>query len=102
MARLISEKQLQAAIVEAAEDLGWWTYHPYDSRRSNAGWPDLVIARPGQVIFAELKDHDGKVTPEQGRVLELLESAGFEVHVWRPADYDDALARLQEVRCPPA
>lgn len=95
-AHLITEKALQNAIVEAAHRLGWWTHHHYDARRSTPGFPDLVLIRDGQIIFAELKREDGKVSAHQARVLELLEGCGLEVHVWRPSHLDDVIARLQE------
>jgi hypothetical protein len=34
---------------------GWLTYHTHDSRRSAAGFPDLVFLRDGVMIVAECK-----------------------------------------------
>lgn len=63
----MTEQQLQAAIVEAAQALGWLVYHTYDSRRSHAGFPDLVLVRQPRLIFAELKDDTRPMTEEQVR-----------------------------------
>jgi hypothetical protein len=51
----MTEKQLQGAVVELAKRLGYLVYHTFDSRRSNPGWPDLVLCKPPRLIFAELK-----------------------------------------------
>jgi hypothetical protein len=92
---LLSEKDWQRLVVDAAKAFGWWHYHPHDSRHSQAGWPDLVLMRPPEVMFVELKRQDGKVTALQGAVLADLEACGLECHVWRPSDEPDVLARLR-------
>jgi VRR-NUC domain len=61
-------------------------YHPYDSRRSASGWPDLAIAGPGGILFAELKSQSGRVSPAQKEWISVLESSGQAVFTWRPAD----------------
>ena len=58
----MTEAQLQDAIVQMARVLGWLVYHTFDSRRSAAGFPDLVMVRNGRLIFAELKSATGKAT----------------------------------------
>ena len=84
----ISERQLQAAILELAGYLGWKSYHTHDSRRSNPGFPDLVLARE-RVIFAELKSAKGQLRPEQMEWRAALDIAGAEYHVWRPQNWVD-------------
>lgn len=44
-AKLISERQLQATVIDLAKAYGWRYYHTYDSRRSPEGFPDLVLLR---------------------------------------------------------
>ena len=88
----MTEAQLQAAVVELAGYLGWLTYHTYDSRRSQAGFPDLVMARGGSLIFAELKSAKGKVSFDQQIWLNSVEEVGWsapKVHayLWRPTDW---------------
>ncbi len=46
------------------------------------GFPDLVLAKAGRVLFVELKV-GGKVTPEQEHALVVLGGV-----VWTPADFD--------------
>ena len=83
------EQQLQEQIITLAEGLGFKTYHPYDSRRSNPGWPDLVLAHPrsGALIFRELKKEDNYPTPEQREWIETLRGCGQDVGVWKPRDW---------------
>lgn len=83
----VTEKQLMQAVVELAQLLGYLTYHTYDSRRSNMGFPDLVLARPGRLVFAELKAERGKVSPAQTVWARLLSAAPAEVFLWRPSDW---------------
>lgn len=85
----------QNKIVEAARYHGWWVYHPYDSRRSQAGWPDLTLIRPPRIVFAELKNATGIITNDQREVIELLnDCTGVEAYVWRPDDWPAVLSLL--------
>ena len=52
MAEPLREKQVQSAILDVARLLGWRVYHTFDSRKSEAGFPDLVLVRD-RVIYAE-------------------------------------------------
>lgn len=83
----LSERAWQAMVLELATLYRWGHYHTFDSRRSQPGFPDLVLWRD-RVIFAELKAADGTLTPLQKRVLEGLRAAGAAVFVWRPADLE--------------
>jgi len=82
----MSERQLQSAVVELAGWLGWMTYHTHDSRRSNPGFPDLVLVKGNTLLFVELKSAKGRLTPEQ---TEWLRALGFvaSVATWRPCDW---------------
>lgn len=84
----MSEAQLQASIVEAARYLRYRHYHTTDSRKSQPGFPDLVLVHrdTGRVIFAELKAEKGRVTDAQQEWLSLLGKQS-EAHLWRPADW---------------
>ena len=84
----MTEKELQAAVLELAGYLKWTCYHTHDSRRSNPGFPDLVLARE-RVVFAELKSSKGQLRPEQMEWRAALDVAGAEYHVWRPGDWTD-------------
>jgi hypothetical protein len=89
----MNEKQWQAQVVALAKSLGWIAYHTHDSRRSAAGFPDLVLAHPERgIIFVELKTANGKLSEAQTDWLMMLavavESGDTLVTVWRPADLE--------------
>jgi hypothetical protein len=54
----------------------------------DAGFPDLVLARDGRVIFAELKTERGKPSPAQDRwMLEIRGRYDTSLcYLWRPSD----------------
>jgi hypothetical protein len=81
-----SEKELQEHIVGVARSLGWWAYHTYDSRRSQAGYPDLHLIRGTASIFRELKTKKGRLSPAQVECSSRMLAAGLDFAVWRPAD----------------
>ena len=80
----ITEKKFQSQIVQLAKLYGWTVYHTYDSRRSEPGFPDLVLVRE-TVLFRELKTDDGKLTPAQKAWGDTLKKAGANYAVWRPS-----------------
>jgi hypothetical protein len=88
-----TEKQFQEAVIDFARALGWLVYHTFDSRRSAAGFPDLVLVRREQLIFAELKTERGRVSePQQEWIQSLLlieraTARTVSVAVWRPSDW---------------
>ena len=85
-----SEAEFQNQVIELALLNGFRYYHTHDSRRSNPGFPDLVLVRvtPPRVIFAEIKASHGSLTPAQKDWLNDLRGAGAEAHVWFPDDLD--------------
>lgn len=86
---VISEADFLASVTQLANLSGWLVYHTYDSRRSQAGFPDLVLARNGQLIFAELKTNKGRVKAAQTLWLDTLSQVpGIGVYLWRPRDWD--------------
>lgn len=116
----MKERDWQDQVLELARLYRWRSYHTFDSRRSNPGFPDLVLVRAPRLIFAELKAQKGRVTTEQklwmaalGDVGEAVDGAvgraqavvvddpetpepSVEVYLWRPADFEavhDALRR---------
>ena len=93
----MTEREWQAQVVQAARLLGWTTYHTHDSRRSDAGWPDLALVRD-RLVMAELKTDTGRLSAAQERWLALLKGAGIETHVWRPRDIDQVLDVLKRRR----
>lgn len=85
----ISEKQFQAQVIAYAKLRGYRIYHNPDSRRSTAGFPDLVLVRRPRVVFAELKTDTGRVRPEQTAWLDELRACGMTAVIWRPEDWPD-------------
>lgn len=75
-------------MIQLAQLRSWLVYHTRDSRRSQPGFPDIVLVK-GRLIFAELKSETGRLTPEQERWLAALRSAGCDVRVWRPSDWQE-------------
>ena len=72
----VSEQAFMATVLQAAEIYGWWTYHTHDSRRSNAGFPDLVLIKPPRVLFLEVKSERGRLSRAQADVLAMLQECG--------------------------
>lgn len=115
-AAAISERDFQAQVVQLAQLHGWLAYHTFDSRRSAAGFPDLVLVRGSELIFAELKTDHGTVRAEQHRWLTNLEAVAnavqaatgligealvaspvVDVYVWRPRHFDAIHDRLRRL-----
>lgn len=87
-----SEADFETWLLDLAKLRGWMAYHTHDSRRSNEGFPDWVLWKPGRLIFAELKDNKRQPTPEQRLCLGGLQTlpdvpgSPVEVYLWRPSD----------------
>jgi hypothetical protein len=96
----VSEKDFQALVLRQAADCGFLCYHTYDSRKSEEGFPDLVMVRE-RVIYAELKSATGKLTRPQALWLSALKEAGQEVWIWRPGDWTEIVAALARPGAPP-
>jgi hypothetical protein len=84
----MSEATLLEKVRRLARELGYLTYHTHDSRRSEPGFPDLVLVGH-RVIYAELKRMTGPTRPDQKKWLAALAAGGAEVHLWRPIDLLD-------------
>jgi hypothetical protein len=91
----VTERQWQAIVLELAGYYRWRHFHPYDMRRSDPGWPDLVLCRPPDLVFVELKTDRGRLRTEQVEWLGLLRGCGQEVHIWRPRDLEAVHERLR-------
>lgn len=70
------ERDFQANVTTLATTLGWLIHHDRGDYREciggDAGFPDLVLAKNGRVIFLELKAKGNKPTEAQQRWLEAL------------------------------
>ena len=89
-----SESEFKSEIRKFAKKHGWRVY--FSKRSDDKGWPDLVLVRDGQLIFAELKRETGyKIYPEQEEWLEdLSEVESVEAHMWFPHDFESIKLRL--------
>lgn len=94
----ITERQFQAQVELYATARGFMVYHTHDSRRSHAGWPDLVLCKPEtrQLAFVELKSEHGRVTPGQAKWLRALHDCGMKAGVFRPSTSHELFAWLDE------
>lgn len=90
----MKEDEFQQMVIDMAHLFGWRVAH-FRRARTAKGWrtpvaadgkgfPDLVLVRHKQVIYAELKTDRGTVSPEQREWLEALPASV----VWRPKYLD--------------
>ncbi|MHB8398405.1 MAG: VRR-NUC domain-containing protein [Candidatus Limnocylindrales bacterium] len=87
----ITEAAFQKQVMDLAKLLGWdLRYHPFLSKWSERGWPDLALARrrDGRFLLAELKAEKGKLSDRQAEVIDLLVACGVPVYVWRPSQLE--------------
>lgn len=98
--RTMSEADWTAWVIDAATLNGWMAHHarPAQTTRGwrtavqgHVGVPDLLLARDGMIIAAELKSNSGQLRPEQKQWLHHLGGHGC---VWRPKDAEHVMARL--------
>lgn len=90
----MTEVAWQRMVCDLAELRGWRWHHQHYSKRSPAGWPDLVLVRGPRLVAAELKSERGRVRPEQRVWLDALAVVpGVETYLWRPS----AWATVQSV-----
>jgi len=93
----MTEKSLQARVMYRAKRDGWtvarvgrgWVGGEGGAFRTptNAGWPDLVLFKPGQSILAmELKRERGIIAQAQLDWLALMRACGIVAGVVRPSD----------------
>jgi len=94
----MSERAFMQQVIDLAHLTGWLVYHTFDSRRSGAGFPDLLLVRGTQLLAAELKSEKGRLSPAQQQWLDALRAAGCETYLWKPSDLDSIIARLTS--CP--
>ena len=86
---ILTEAMFQGLVLNMAETFGWEVFHDGDSRRSNAGFPDLVLVKDGRIIFAELKREKNSYPskPQMDWLALLSQAAGDNVMavLWRPS-----------------
>jgi len=115
-----TETEFLTTVIELAQFAGWKVAH-FRPARTKDGWrtavagdvgfPDLVLAKSGSVIFAELKSQSGRVDTSQKEWLAALTDTDpdvwsgvqvaavasgsehfpqlFSVYLWRPSDMSE-------------
>ena len=92
----MSEREFQAQVIAAAEAMGWLCYHTHDSRRSQPGFPDLIMVRGYRMVALELKVGRNKPTVDQVRWLAALREVWrVDALVARPDDWDSLMELLK-------
>lgn len=86
----MTEKELQEAIIKEARTLGWLVYHTFDARRSEEGFPDLILLHEttGRRLALEVKTAKGRVSAAQQDWLRAFVNCGIPAAVVRPCDRD--------------
>jgi hypothetical protein len=83
-----TEKQFLQLVLDCAAAYHWLCYHTYDSRRSAAGWLDVVCCKPPRLVIAELKVGRRRPTDAQRDwMVALAGCPGVEVFLWYPRDF---------------
>jgi hypothetical protein len=95
MALSVSEAQLQIAVIDLARYRQWTFLHLLAAKQEgeefrvhaqgDPGFPDLVLARDGVVLFRELKRQHEQLAPAQRKWERGL---GGAFAVWRPSDWN--------------
>lgn len=100
----MTEREFQDQVIKLATLFGWRVHHTRPARvrvrgkdvyrtpvQGHKGFPDLVLARRGRVIFAELKAGRGQLSEDQVLWRDAMEGgqaaeyAGWKL--WRPEDW---------------
>lgn len=97
----MTEDDLLRQVLDLAKLRGWMVVH-HRPARTDKGWrtptqghkgvPDLILARRGVLILAELKSDKGRLSLEQ---IAWQQAIGEQHHrVWRPSDLPSIIREL--------
>jgi hypothetical protein len=89
----VNEADFMWQIIQLARICHWMCYHPFDSRRSAIGYPDLTLihAERRLILWVEVKRHDGIVTAAQEGWRDAIRAAGGDHRVWRPQVWESEI-----------
>jgi len=100
----MTEAQFTQRVIDTAKLYGWLVTH-FRPARTEKGWRtalsgdsgfvDLVMARAGEVIHAELKVGGGRPRPDQ---VSWAQALGATHRLWYPEDWDDIVTELRTRR----
>lgn len=98
----LSESEFLSTVLDYAHWRQWLVSHfrPAQTPRGryvtalqgDPGCPDLILARDGAVLLAELKTQHGPIRPAQKK---WLAAAGGSGRLWRPSDWPQILEELR-------
>jgi hypothetical protein len=100
----VNENQFTQRVVDTAKLYGWLVTHfrPAETGRGwrtplsgDAGFVDLVLARAGEVLHAELKVGRNKPSPAQ---VSWGAALGGTYRLWYPDDWDEIVETLRTRR----
>ncbi len=86
----MTENELKVKVLRKAYENGWMVYHVTMAKHGShqgsqgTGYPDLTLARDGEVLWIELKQEKAQLTPEQAMWQAILPAC----HVVRPSTWD--------------
>ncbi len=89
----MTENELKHYVLRVARMNGWMIYHvPQTTMRNGGGrgYPDLTLARDGEVLWIELKQEDGILSSDQYAWSLALPAC----HTIRPSDVQGRLVEL--------
>lgn len=91
------EADFQARVMKIAKAHGYLCYHTHDSRKSQEGFPDLVLTKPGRLLFLELKSTT-KLDHDQETWLAVLGKSvpGVVAGCFYPEQYDEIVTLLTQ------
>jgi len=90
-----TESQFLVEVISLLKTYGWRYYHTHDSRRSVAGFPDLICVRGRRLLALELKMADGHISEAQREwIIALAAVPGVEAFIVR---YSDNYSQLVEL-----
>jgi len=93
----VTEKDFMHQVMDLAKLYNYLIYHTHNSQRSQPGYPDLCLVRPGRLVFLECKTEMGTLTPHQAMWLAVLNDSVPGVHALcvRPSDWDQLVEWLR-------
>lgn len=75
----MQERSIEAGLRREVEKRGGLTFK--FTAPGQAGVPDRIIIHEGRVVFVELKQENGRLSPVQQVMIQRMRKHGAEVHV---------------------
>ena len=97
----ITEADFQKCVTDYVQAQGWKWHHcnsimrctgdRQEKRTSGVGFPDLTMVRGGEIVLAELKAEQGKVSRAQWDWIQEYPN----IYLWRPSDIGFIMERMR-------